>query len=201
MDQAFDYIVIGAGSGGIASARRAAEYNAHCAVIEHAQLGGTCVNVGCVPKKVMWTTSRIAEMLHDAPDYGFAVEVGGFDWSAIKNSRDAYIRRLNDIYAKNLDSSNVERISGAGRFVDRNTIEVQGKRYSAPHVLIATGGRPSLPSMPGIEHAITSDGFFELERLPKRWQSAVPATSQPNLPACFTDLAARSPWYCEKICY
>ncbi len=168
MDQAFDYIVIGAGSGGIASARRAAEYNAHCAVIEHAQLGGTCVNVGCVPKKVMWTTSRIAEMLHDAPDYGFAVEVGGFDWSAIKNSRDAYIRRLNDIYAKNLDSSNVERISGAGRFVDRNTIEVQGKRYSAPHVLIATGGRPSLPSMPGIEHAITSDGFFELERLPKK---------------------------------
>ncbi len=168
MDQAFDYIVIGAGSGGIASARRAAEYNAHCAVIEHAQLGGTCVNVGCVPKKVMWTTSRIAEMLHDATDYGFAVEVGGFDWSAIKNSRDAYIRRLNDIYAKNLDSSNVERISGVGRFVDRNTIEVQGKRYSAPHVLIATGGRPSLPNMPGIEHAITSDGFFELERLPKK---------------------------------
>ncbi len=168
MVQQFDYIVIGAGSGGIASARRAAEYGAKCAVIEHARLGGTCVNVGCVPKKVMWTASRIGEMLEDAPDYGFSIERNGFDWATIKNSRDAYIRRLNGIYAKNLDNSNVARISGAGRFISPNTVEVAGEAYSAPHILIATGGRPAVPGIAGIEHAITSDGFFEMDRLPEK---------------------------------
>jgi len=168
MAEEFDYIVIGAGSGGIASARRAAEYGASCAVIEHARLGGTCVNVGCVPKKVMWTASRIAEILEDAPDYGFSIERRGFDWGKIKNSRDAYIRRLNEIYARNLDSSKAERYSGSGRFVDVKVIEVNGTRLTAPHILIATGGQPSIPDIPGIEHAITSDGFFEMETLPKK---------------------------------
>ena len=98
----FDMIVIGGGSGGLAAARRASEYGASCAVIESHKIGGTCVNVGCVPKKVMWTTSRIAEMLHDAPDYGFSIDNRGFDWAAIKASRDAYIKRLNDIYETNL---------------------------------------------------------------------------------------------------
>ncbi len=168
MAQHFDYIVIGAGSGGIASARRAAEYGASCAVIEHARLGGTCVNVGCVPKKVMWTTSRIAEILQDAPDYGFSFSKPTFEWGKIKKSRDEYIKRLNQIYARNLDGSQVKRIFGSAKFIAPNTITVEDQTYTAPHILIATGGRPSVPNIPGIEHSITSDGFFEMENLPKK---------------------------------
>ena len=168
MDKKFDMIVIGAGSGGIAAARRASEYGATCAVIESAKLGGTCVNVGCVPKKVMWTTSRIAEMLEDAPDYGFSIGHHDFDWAKIKQSRDDYIARLNQIYANNLDNAGVETILGSARFDSERTIEVGGKPYEAPHILIATGTRPMVPDIAGSELGITSDGFFEMQRLPKK---------------------------------
>ena len=161
-------IVIGAGSGGIAAARRAAEYGAKCAIIENRKLGGTCVNVGCVPKKVMWTTSRIAEILEDAPYYGFSVSNNGFDWSKIKASRDAYISRLNEIYANNLANSEIKIITGTASFSDGNTVRVGDELYEAPHVLIATGSRPEIPQVPGFELSITSDGFFEMETLPKK---------------------------------
>ncbi len=164
----FDYLVIGGGSGGIASARRAASHGAKTAIIENRRLGGTCVNVGCVPKKVMWTTSHIAEILSDAPDYGFDVTHNGFNWSTIKHSRDAYVARLNDIYRRNLDVSGVTEINDTGRFIDAGTIEVNDTEYTADHILIATGGRPMVPDVDGAELGIDSDGFFELEQQPKK---------------------------------
>ena len=168
MSKKYDFIVVGGGSGGIAAARRASEHGANVALIEQHKLGGTCVNVGCVPKKVMWTTSRIAEVLEDAPDYGFSVPSINFDWSVIKKSRDEYISRLNTIYASNLNKSDVESVSGSAQFISSNALQAGNDVYEAPHVLIATGSKPVMPQIPGTEHAISSDGFFELEHLPSK---------------------------------
>jgi glutathione reductase (NADPH) len=167
-DQAFDLIVIGGGSGGLACAQRAAEYGAKAAVIESHRLGGTCVNVGCVPKKVMWNAAGVASSLADAGDYGFNVTVGDNDWPLLKSKRDAYVLRLNGIYERNLASKGVKYIRGAGRFLDKSTVEVNGERITARHIVIASGGRAIVPALPGAELGITSDGFFELERRPKR---------------------------------
>jgi glutathione reductase (NADPH) len=166
--QAFDLIIIGGGSGGLACAQRAAEYGAKAAVIESHRLGGTCVNVGCVPKKVMWNAAGIAQSIGDARDYGFDVAAGGSDWAVLKEKRDAYILRLNAIYARNLASKGVTHIQGSGRFVDAHTVEVNGERCTAPHIVIATGGVPTVPELPGAELGITSDGFFALEHRPQR---------------------------------
>ncbi len=166
--EAFDLICIGGGSGGLAAAQRAAEYGAKTLVIESGRLGGTCVNVGCVPKKVMWNASSIALGLADAADYGFGVSAGDHDWGVLKHKRDAYIARLNGIYARNLEAKGVAVRKGAARFVDAHTVEVNGERISAKHLIIATGGVPMVPALPGAELGITSDGFFELERRPQR---------------------------------
>jgi glutathione reductase (NADPH) len=168
LTQAFDLICIGGGSGGLACAQRAAEYGAKTAVIESHRLGGTCVNVGCVPKKVMWNAAGVAMSLADAGDYGFDVTVGDSDWSVLKHKRDAYIVRLNGIYARNLATKGVTHVQGAARFVDAHTVEVNGQRMTAPHIVIATGGVPTVPDLPGAELGITSDGFFSLERRPRR---------------------------------
>ena len=168
MKDKYDLLVIGGGSGGLAHAQRAAEYGASAAVVEYGPLGGTCVNVGCVPKKVMWYAAHHAHQFHHAPDYGFDVKVDGHDWGALKSRRDAYIKRLNGIYSGNLDKRGVTFIQGAARFVDAHTIEVDGREYAADRIVIATGGRPSVPAIPGAELGITSDGFFELEEQPKR---------------------------------
>ncbi len=167
-DQVFDLISIGGGSGGLACAQRAAEYGAKTAVIESHRLGGTCVNVGCVPKKVMWNAAGVSQSLTDAKDYGFDVSVGGNDWSALKGKRDAYVLRLNGIYERNLKNKGVTWVRGAARFLDKNTVQVNGERLTARHIVIATGGRPVKPAFPGSELGITSDGFFELEKRPKR---------------------------------
>jgi glutathione reductase (NADPH) len=164
----FDLLVIGGGSGGLAHAQRAAEYGAKAAVVEHGPLGGTCVNVGCVPKKVMWYAAHQAHQLHVAGNYGFDIDVRGHDWQGLKERRDAYILRLNGIYAGNLDKRGVTNISGHARFVDANTVDVDGKQYTAGRIVIATGGRPMVPDIPGAELGITSDGFFELEERPQR---------------------------------
>ena len=164
----FDYIVIGGGSGGLAGAQRAAEYGARVALIESGRLGGTCVNVGCVPKKIMFNAAGIADALHQAADYGFTVDVQGFDWATLKQRRDAYVARLNDIYERNLANRKVEYIKGRAAFVDCATVEVGGERFTAPNILIATGGRPELPMIPGANLGITSDGFFDLAARPKR---------------------------------
>ena len=168
MSEKFDFIVIGGGSGGIASARRAAEYGARVLLVESGPLGGTCVNVGCVPKKIMWSASQIQETLESAGDYGFDINNNRFDWNHIKQRRDAYIERLNGIYQRNLDSSRVEIIHGFARFNSADSIEVNGDVYHAKHILIATGGQPTVPDIPGAEHGITSDGFFQLEHQPKK---------------------------------
>uniref|UniRef100_A0A7N8Y5L1 Glutathione reductase, mitochondrial n=1 Tax=Mastacembelus armatus TaxID=205130 RepID=A0A7N8Y5L1_9TELE len=169
----FDFLVIGGGSGGLAGARRAAELGASAAVIESHKLGGTCVNVGCVPKKVMWNAAVHAEYLHDHSDYGFDVGNVRFSWETLKAKRDAYVSHLNRIYRNNLDKAKIQTIQGHARFMNdpEPTVEVNGKKYSAPHILIATGGHPSVLSdaeVPGASLGITSDGFFELETLPKR---------------------------------
>ncbi len=159
-------MVIGGGSGGIAAARRAAEYGARALLFEPGLLGGTCVNVGCVPKKVMWNASQIHEALELAGEYGFTVEQRGFDWPTLKKARDAYVGRLNQSYADNLEASGVRLVRAAARFHGRDTVEADGRIYRAPHILIATGGRPTVPEIPGAHLGITSDGFFELASQP-----------------------------------
>ena len=164
----FDYLVIGGGSGGMASARRAAAHGAKTALIEGGAIGGTCVNVGCVPKKVMWNGAAMAEALQHAPHYGFDIDVKGFDWHKLKQARDAYIKRLNGIYDRNLVASAVTRIQGWARFTDPRTVRVDAQDYTADHILVAAGGTPVLPDLPGVELGISSDGFFELETQPQR---------------------------------
>ena len=164
----YDLLVIGGGSGGLAHAQRAAEYGASAAVIEYGPLGGTCVNVGCVPKKIMWYAAEHSHYLQHAADYGFNIDVRGHDWAALKSRRDVYVKRLNDIYENNLDKRGVEYITGAARFIDANTVAVGDDEYRAERIVVATGGRPIVPQIPGAEHGITSDDFFDLDERPQR---------------------------------
>jgi len=165
----FDLLVIGGGSGGLGCARRAASYGAKVAVFEHNRLGGTCVNVGCVPKKVMFNTARMAETLHDAKGYGFNFGEVEFDFPTLKRKRDEYIKFLNGIYARNLDKDNVTFVPQRATFVDQKTLRAGEDLYTADHILIACGGRPAMPNIPGIEFAKQSDDFFNsMEVLPKK---------------------------------
>ena len=169
MVKEYDYIVIGGGSGGIASANRAAMHGAKVILFEGKEVGGTCVNVGCVPKKVMWYGAQVAETLHRyAGEYGFDVTINKFDFATLKANRQAYIDRIHGSYERGFDSNGVERVYEYARFVDPHTVEVAGERYTAPHILIATGGHALYPNIPGSEYGITSDGFFELDEVPKR---------------------------------
>ncbi|GAA6011513.1 hypothetical protein JCM11491_004670 [Sporobolomyces phaffii] len=184
----FDLLVIGGGSGGLGAARRAAQYGAKVAIVEETwRLGGTCVNVGCVPKKVMWHAADVREKLHHANAYGFTVpaEHTEIDWPTLKHKRDKYIERLNGIYEKNVEKDGVEYITGHARFVDKHTLAVaptypadkahggsdHERRYTADRIVIAVGGTPTVPKpddIPGAELGFDSDGFFYLEDLPKR---------------------------------
>ena len=165
----FDYICIGGGSGGIASANRASMHGAKAAIIEAKDLGGTCVNVGCVPKKVMWHGAQVAEAINlYSEDYGFDVDLKSFSWAKMVESRQAYIGRIHQSYDRVLGNNKVEVIKGFATFVDKNTVEVDGKQYSAKHITIATGGRPSIPNIPGAEFGIDSNGFFDIVEQPKR---------------------------------
>lgn len=169
MTKHYDYIAIGGGSGGIASINRAASYGKKCAIIEANQLGGTCVNLGCVPKKVMWYGAQVAGAIQKyAPDYGFDVELKGFDFQKLVNSRQQYIQNIHRAYDNNLAKNGVEVIKGFATFVDNNTVEVDGELITADHILIATGGHPIKPDIKGAEYGIDSDGFFALNELPKR---------------------------------
>jgi len=168
MSKHYDLIAIGAGSGGLSIVERAAQYGARCAVIESGRLGGTCVNVGCVPKKVMWYGASLAHAIEDARDYGFDVDPRGFDWAELKQKRDRYVGNINNWYHSFLADSDIDEISGLARFVDATTLEVAGERYTADHIVIAPGSRPLVPDLPGAELGITSDGFFELAALPPR---------------------------------
>ncbi len=165
----FDYICIGGGSGGIASANRAAKHGKNVALIEAKAIGGTCVNVGCVPKKAMWFGAQVAEAIHRyAPDYGFDVKVNAFSWPTLVASREAYIERIHQSYDRVLGNNGITVINGFAKFIDNNVLEVNGEQYSAPHISIATGGYPIIPEIEGGDLGITSDGFFDLLEQPKR---------------------------------
>ncbi len=170
MTQEFDYdlVALGAGSGGLSVVERAASYGQRCAVVERGKMGGTCVNVGCVPKKIMWFGANLAEMIDDAASYGHDLTRNGFDWSTLVERREKYITGINTWYHGYLKDLGIDEIEGDASFVDANTIAVNGKHYSAREIVIATGTQPSLPDIPGVEHAITSDGFFALTAQPRR---------------------------------
>lgn len=168
MARHFDLLTIGGGSGGVAVSNRAGQYGAKCVLIERARLGGTCVNVGCVPKKVMWNAAQLAHAFEDARDYGFVLGSHELRWPELKRQRDQFVLDLNAAYARGLAGNAVEVIHADARFAGPKTLEVDGERISAEHVVIATGGHPFVPDVPGAELGITSDGFFELERRPDK---------------------------------
>ncbi len=168
MNDDIDLLVLGGGSGGIACARRAARYGAKVAVVESGLLGGTCVNVGCVPKKLMWHAAQLAHAAADAEGYGFDRLEPRLNWTGLVTRREAYLRRLNGIYQHNLESDDVAIIAGQGRFVDAHTVAVAGRQLRAQRILIATGSRPLWPALPGTELGTDSNGFFALTRQPRR---------------------------------
>ena len=168
MTRHFDLLTIGAGSGGVAVSNRAASYGAKCALIEAGRIGGTCVNVGCVPKKVMWNGASLAHAIEDAADYGFSIASHTFDWPTLKRQRDQHVLDLNGHYERNLTKNGVEIVRGNARFVGPKTVKVGTDTLSAEHVVIAVGGRPIVPEVPGAGFGVTSDGFFEMEKQPKR---------------------------------
>lgn len=169
MTKQYDYIVIGAGSGGIASANRAALHGAKTLLIEASEVGGTCVNLGCVPKKVMWYGAQVADTIKRyAGDYGFDLDLKNFDFASLKANRQAYIERIHGSYERGFEQNGVECLYGYASFVDAHTVAVGDETYTAPHILVATGGHAIIPDLPGAEYGITSDGFFELDEIPKR---------------------------------
>ena len=170
-----DYLVLGGGSGGLASARRASGmYGAKAIAVEMSRLGGTCVNVGCVPKKITWSAASIAETIKESKAYGFSVqETAPFDWATFKHKRDAYVRKLNGIYERNLKNDKVEYLHGVASFVDQHTVKVvlddqTEVKIKAKNILIAVGGHPAPMPIEGAELGINSDGFFDLEKQPKK---------------------------------
>jgi len=164
----YDLFVIGAGSGGVRASRVSAGLGARVAVAEERYLGGTCVNVGCIPKKLFVYAAHFAEDFEDAAGFGWSVGERRFDWARLRANKDREIERLNGVYARLLDAAGVTRIEGRARLVDAHTVAVGERRYTAEHVLIAVGGWPSLPRLPGIEHALSSNEMFHLEELPRR---------------------------------
>ena len=163
----YDLFVVGAGSGGVRAARVASALGARVAVVEMGRLGGTCVNAGCVPKKLFFYGSHFAYDLQDARSYGWSLQ-SSFDWSTLRQNKDREIRRLNDVYRELLERAGIAVHVGRARLRDPHTVEVDGRRYEAERILIATGGTPIMPDIPGQEHARSSDAVFDLVQLPER---------------------------------
>lgn len=163
----YDLICIGGGSGGLAAARRAAEHGAKVLVIEAKKLGGTCVNVGCVPKKITWHAAQIVDFSHLAGDYGFTELNPQLDYTQFANRRDAFISKLNGIYQQGLDNANVTLVNGYAKFVDNQTITVGETHYTAEHIIIAVGGESIIPDIEGAELGVDSDDFFAWRELPR----------------------------------
>jgi len=164
----YDLIVIGGGSGGLAVAETAAQLGKSVALIESGNIGGTCVNNGCVPKKIMWYAANLAHAVDDARDFGIESWRGKTDWQRLARARENYIANITAYWNGYVNSSGIDRIDGRGRFIDASTVEVGEMRYAAPHIVIATGSQPIVPPVPGAELGITSDGFFELSEQPAR---------------------------------
>ena len=168
MTKQYDMIAIGAGSGGLSAVERASEYGKKCLIIEAKTIGGTCVNVGCVPKKVMWFAANAATQINNAQGFGFNIEVKNFSWKKLKQGRDNYIKGITDWYDGYLEKLGIDYIHGFGKLVNKNTVSVNGEEYTAEHIVLSPGGKPSVPNIKGAEYGITSDGFFELDALPKK---------------------------------
>ncbi len=168
MNNHFDLIAIGGGSGGLAVAERAAAHGRRVAVVESGKLGGTCVNNGCVPKKVMWYAAHLAHAVDDAAGFGVPASRGATDWPRLVEGRQRYIGNINHYWNGYVDTLGVTTIEGRARFIGPGEIEVEGRIYTADHIVVATGGRPIVPRLPGAELGITSDGFFALDEQPGR---------------------------------
>ena len=164
----FDLVVIGGGSGGVACARRAASYGARAAVIENDRLGGTCVHRGCIPKKMLVYASHFSHDFEDAAGYGWSVGDHSFDWPAMVRAKSAELDRLEGIYERLLRDAGATQITGTGRLLDAHTVAVGDEKHRAETIVIATGGHPTMPDIPGIELAVSSDDMFDLPALPER---------------------------------
>ncbi len=164
----YDLFVIGAGSGGVRASRMSAAYGARVAVVEERYLGGTCVNVGCIPKKLFVYAAEFRDHFEDAAGFGWSVGQPSVDWPTLVANKNVEIERLNGIYRNLLSNAGAEIIEGRARLVDPHTVAVDGRSYTAEYILVATGSWPYLPQIPGIEHAISSNEAFYLDRLPQR---------------------------------
>ncbi|MGE5128687.1 MAG: glutathione-disulfide reductase [Sphingomonadaceae bacterium] len=164
----FDLFTIGGGSGGVRASRFAAQYGARVAIAESDRFGGTCVNVGCIPKKLFSYAAHFRDDLEDARGYGWSVGEPAFDWPKLVAGKDKEVARLNAVYERLLATAGAEILRGRAVIVDPHTVEVAGRRWSAEHILVATGSRPQIPDIPGKSLALTSDDIFRLERLPPR---------------------------------
>lgn len=167
-DREVDLFVIGGGSGGVRAARFAAGFGARVALAESGRLGGTCVNVGCIPKKLFSYAAHFHDDFHDAADFGWTIGKTAFDWPTLVANKDREIARLNGVYERLLVNAGVDILRARARLVDARTVEVDGSRWRAKTILVATGGRPQMPSIPGVQYAVSSDAIFALERLPRR---------------------------------
>ena len=168
MRKHYDMIAIGAGSGGLSAVERASEYGKKCAVVEVNQVGGTCVNVGCVPKKVMWFAANAAQTIKNSNGFGFDISINDFSWTKLKDGRENYINGINEWYDGYLEKLGIDYFHGFGKLIDKNTISVNGENLTADTIVLSPGGEPSVPKIEGAKYGITSDGFFELNELPKR---------------------------------
>ncbi len=168
MNNHFDLLVIGAGSGGLSIAERAVEYGKKCAIIEDKKIGGTCVNAGCVPKKVMWFAANTANAINNASGFGFDTNNNSLDWDKLITNMNNYISGINSWYKKHLKNLKIEYITGFASFIDKNTITVNNNIYTADNIVIATGSEPIIPNIKGAKYGITSDDFFKLKQLPKK---------------------------------
>jgi glutathione reductase (NADPH) len=168
MRKHYDMIAIGAGSGGLSAVERASEYGKKCAVVEVNQVGGTCVNVGCVPKKVMWFAANAAQTIKNSNGFGFDISINDFSWTKLKDGRENYINGINEWYDGYLEKLGIDYFHGFGKLIDKNTISVNGENLTADTIVLSPGGEPSIPKIEGAKYGITSDGFFELNELPKR---------------------------------
>ena len=183
----YDLFVIGAGSGGVRAARMAGGQGARVGVAEERFLGGTCVNVGCIPKKLLVYASHFTEeRLTATSGYGWTVDPPHFDWATLIEKKNKEIERLNGIYAGLLDGAGCDRIEGTARIEGPNEVSVGDRRVTAENILVATGGWPSLPDIPGIEHAISSNEAFYLPELPKRVAVVGAGTSRSSSPGSST---------------
>jgi glutathione reductase (NADPH) len=168
MRKHYDMIAIGAGSGGLSAVERASEYGKKCAVVEVNLVGGTCVNVGCVPKKVMWFAANAAQTIKNSNGFGFDISINDFSWTKLKDGRENYINGINEWYDGYLEKLGIDYFHGFGKLIDKNTISVNGENLTADTIVLSPGGEPSVPKIEGAKYGITSDGFFELNKLPKR---------------------------------